>query len=125
LVDPTGKLLSESDMFATKEITVIPNSAEEAFRNYPNPFGRGTHDETTIVFFLDTDSDVELRIFTLTGGLVRTWKWTNLAAGLYDKYVSWEGKNDRGYSVVNGVYLCQIIIKATGQTFMTKIAYIK
>jgi hypothetical protein len=68
---------------------------------------------------------VELRIFTLTGGLVRTWKWTNLAAGLYDKYVLWDGKNDRDYRVLNGVYLCQIIIKSTGQTFMTKIAYIK
>ena len=123
LIDSDGNLLSESDAFETESITVVPDNAKEAFRNYPNPFGR-QYEETTIVFYLEKDSDVELRIFTLTGGLVRTWQINNRQEGLWDD-IKWNGKNDRGHRVLNGVYLCQIIIKATGQTYMTKIAYIK
>ncbi len=109
-------------------LTVIPDDPKETFRNYPNPFGRD-YDETTIIFYLEHDSEVNLRIFTLTGALVRSWQFENMQAGLIDGQVKWDGRNDRGVTVLNGVYLCQIVITpkngASGQTYMTKIAYIK
>jgi len=43
--------------------------------------------------------------------------------------VQWDGKNDRGYVVLNGVYLCTVEIKPQNgqprQRYITKIAYIK
>jgi len=126
--DSNGNLLGASDEFVSNRLTVIPDDPKETFRNYPNPFGRD-YDETTIIFFLENDSEVKLRIFTLTGALVRSWQFDNLQAGLIDGQVKWDGKNDRDVRVLNGVYLCQIMITpkngAAGQTYMTKIAYIK
>ena len=48
---------------------------------------------------------------------------------MYDDMVRWDGKNDRGNTVLNGVYLCTIEIKPTDggpvARYITKIAYIK
>ena len=48
-----------------------------------------------------------------------------MEAGLH--YVEWDGKNDMGDVVLNGVYLCAIEIKDSSGSnqYMTKIAYIK
>ena len=128
VIDELGRPLSESERNTSGALTVIPDDIKQAFRNYPNPFGRD-YDETTIVFWLDQDSDVEIRIFTLTGGLVKTYMLPNQPRGLNDRDVKWDGHNDRGKRVLNGVYICQIQIKPHGgggnKTFITKIAYIK
>jgi hypothetical protein len=126
VIDTRGQPLTDSELNTSRALTVIPDDVEEAFRNYPNPFGRD-YDETTIVFWLDQDSDVEIRIFTLTGGLVKTYILGNTARGLHDGDVIWDGRNDRGVRVLNGVYICQIQIKSSAgnNTFITKIAYIK
>jgi hypothetical protein len=126
VIDTRGQPLTDSELNTTGPLTVIPDDVEEAFRNYPNPFGRD-YDETTIVFWLDQDSDVEIRIFTLTGGLVKTYKLGTTARGLHDGDVKWDGRNDRGVRVLNGVYICQIKIQSSAgnKTLITKIAYIK
>ncbi|MGD9898885.1 MAG: hypothetical protein AB7T22_07115 [Calditrichaceae bacterium] len=126
--DAQGVDINESQSYTSEAFTVISSNPEEAFRNYPNPFGRN-EEFTTIVFQLDHDSDVEIRIFTLLGELVWTKILPNQIAGLHYDDVRWNGKNDRGYVVLNGVYLCAIDIKpksgGSRQTFITKIAYIK
>ncbi|MGD9486645.1 MAG: hypothetical protein AB7W47_01360 [Calditrichaceae bacterium] len=126
--DAQGVDINESQSYTSEAFTVISSNPQEAFRNYPNPFGRN-EEFTTIVFQLDHDSDVEIRIFTLLGELVWTKILPNQIAGLHYDDVRWNGKNDRGYVVLNGVYLCAIDIKPKGggsrQKFITKIAYIK
>jgi hypothetical protein len=42
---------------------------------------------------------------------------------LYDGLITWNGLNNVGNEVLNGVYLA--VIKIDGQTYMTKVAYIK
>ena len=111
-------------------IVVIPRSTEEAFITYPNPFGRN-QDYANIRLFLEDDGDVEIRIFTLVGELV----WTKILPnqpqgyhdGLYNEQYRWDGKNDRGKTVLNGVYLCVLRTTVNGstKTFVTKVAYIK
>ena len=127
--DMNGDLLSNSQDFTSEPISTLPDNEEDGFYNHPNPFGRGQHTETTITFLLDNDSDVEIRIFTLIGKLVWTWKRDGVPRGLHNGDVKWDGRNDRGHRVLNGVYLCQIKIKprggGSGKTFITKIAYIK
>jgi hypothetical protein len=126
--DSNGNLLGATDEFVSNRLTVIPDDPKETFRNYPNPFGTD-YDETTIIFYLEDDSEVNLRIFTLTGDLVKSWQYEYMPAGLIDGQIKWDGRNDRGLQVLNGVYLCQIVITpkngGSGQTYMTKIAYIK
>jgi hypothetical protein len=128
IIDPNGNLLGDSEQFVTELVSLFPIDPKAAFRNYPNPFGR-EYKETKIVFSLEHDSDVELRIFTITGRLVRTWKLPNLTRGVYTDRVRWDGKNDRGKTVLNGVYLCQIRIDSndgiSSNTYMLKIAFIK
>jgi hypothetical protein len=126
VADKSGILLKDMHGYESAVITVAPSSPKEAFRNYPNPFGRD-EDETTIVVHLEQDSEIELRIFTLTGGLVWTMKERRGRGSYYD--IKWNGKNDRGKTVLNDVYLCQLQIRPVGggatQTYITKIAYLK
>ncbi len=108
---------------------------EDAFITYPNPFGK-VQEYANIRFFLEDQSNVEIYIFTLVGELVWSRNFTNQSAGvhdgLYDEQYRWYGKNDKDYTVLNGVYLC--VLKTTavtggtsGQThtFTKKIAFIK
>jgi flagellar hook assembly protein FlgD len=110
-------------------LAVISNDPQKTFGNFPNPFGRPPYESTQIRFLLQsTSSDVKLEIFSLAGELVKSnWNQnlSGLPKGLF--YIKWDGKNDRGYKVLNGVYLCTIEIRGASETkrFMTKIAYIK
>jgi hypothetical protein len=125
--DSTGAPFSSENVFEDDPpiFSISPASPKEAFGNFPNPFGRN-ESETTIQYFVETQSDVIVRIFTITGKLVRTFNLGSRPQGLHTD-LKWDGRNDRGQVVLNGVYLCQIQIKggASDLTFMTKIAYIK
>ena len=127
VVDPSGTEISQSTVLESPALTVVPAIQKEAFYNFPNPFGRD-EDFTTINFFLERESEIEIRIFTLTGGLVKTWPAETYQRGVHTS-VRWDGRNDRGKQVLNGVYLCQIRIRGISgggtQTYLTKIAYIK
>jgi hypothetical protein len=130
-VDEEGTRLSESSLLTTEQITTIPGDPEDAFITYPNPFGKN-QDYANIRFYLESGGDVEIRIFTLIGELV----WTKIVQGEIDgshdgasdpKY-RWDGRNDRGYQVLNGVYLCVIRLKENNgetKTYTKKVAYIK
>ncbi len=126
--DELGQKLTDSDQLTSKAFVLVSTDPKEAFGNYPNPFGR-QYAYTNIAFLLDKDSDVDIRIFTLTGDLVWTRKLTGLHRGFYDRLVKWDGKNDKGQTVLNGVYLGVIEIKpldgSAVQRYITKIAYIK
>ncbi len=78
---------------------------------------------------LEENSDVDIRIFTLNGELVWSKKLVGLHRGFYDRLVKWDGKNDKGQRVLNGVYLGAIDIKplngGAAKRYITKIAYIK
>ncbi len=127
-VDEQGQKLADSDQLTSKAFVLVSTDPKEAFGNYPNPFGR-QYTYTNIAFLLEQASDVDIRIFTLTGDLVWSKKLSGLHRGFYDRLVRWDGKNDRGQTVLNGVYLGVIEIKPlTGgavKRYITKIAYIK
>ncbi len=130
-VDEDRNPLPESTLLTTARISVIPEDPEEAFITYPNPFGKN-QDYANIKFILETGGDVEIRIFTLVGELV----WTKIVQGevpavhdgATDSKYRWDGKNDKGYTVLNGVYLCVLRLKEQSgetKTYIKKIAYIK
>ena len=130
-VDEDLTPLPESTKLTTDIVSSIPANPEDAFITYPNPFGKN-QDYANIKFYLDTGGDVEIRIFTLVGELV----WTKIVQGetagshdgASDSQYRWDGKNDKGYTVLNGVYLCVLRVKEQGggtKTYTKKIAYIK
>jgi hypothetical protein len=67
-------------------------------QNEPNPF----NPVTSIRFALAAPSDVTLRLFSITGQLVRTLVDRPLAAGTHE--VLWDGRDGDGGALPSGVY---------------------
>lgn len=86
-------------------------------RGVPNPF----NPSTTIRFELSRTGQVELRIFDVSGRLVR-----DLGAGWREtgpQRVRWDGRDDHGEAVATGVYLARL--RLDGRTFSTKLVVLK
>jgi len=76
-------------------------------QNYPNPF----NPETWIPYQLKEDSEVTIRIYNVTGELIREFRLGHKPVGLYvsqDRAVHWDGTNNAGDRVSSGVYFYNI-----------------
>jgi hypothetical protein len=79
------------------------SSAYRLYQAAPNPF----NPNTTIRYDLPQSASVELRVYDVSGRLVRVLvRSESQPAGHY--VVSWDGKDDRGYSVSAGIYFYRI-----------------
>jgi hypothetical protein len=77
--------------------------------NYPNPFS----DETNFTFQLlgsALDTEVSIKIYTVTGRLVRAMESLPPPSDGFN-YYSWDGRDDDGDMMANGVYLYKVIVK--------------
>jgi len=82
----------------------FPKGQTALLQNIPNPF----NPDTWIPFALDRDCEVTIKIYNVTGKLVRTLDLGYLNAGVYvDKGTAayWDGKNANGERVSSGVYV--------------------
>jgi len=71
--------------------------------NYPNPF----NPETWIPYQLSKPAQVKIRIFDLSGKLVRSLDLGNRQAGFYtsrSEAAYWDGRNEAGERVASGLY---------------------
>ncbi|MGH7602248.1 MAG: FlgD immunoglobulin-like domain containing protein, partial [bacterium] len=73
--------------------------------NYPNPFRR----QTSFTFDLNLDAEVRVKIFTLSGRLIRTLE-TDARPGF--NMLPWDGRDEDGDELANGVYLYKVIATA-------------
>lgn len=92
-VEPKGKKL----------VSLGQLKRNELLQNYPNPF----NPETWIPFRLADESDVTIRIYSVSGKLVKSLSLGKTAAGDYtskSEAVHWDGSNDNGEPVSSGVY---------------------
>jgi hypothetical protein len=74
-----------------------------AFRlvqNAPNPF----NPMTTVAYDVPRSASVAIRVYDVTGRLVRTLVDGTVDPGRYA--ATWDGRNDRGEAVGSGVYFC-------------------
>ena len=86
--------------------------------NYPNPF----IDQTVFAYKLTaTVNDLRLKIFTASGKLIRTIKVEDIQddpnpceVGYHE--ITWEGRNNDGDDVANGVYFFQYVVKSEAKT---------
>jgi hypothetical protein len=75
--------------------------------NYPNPFSKSTQ------FILEHNQscsslEVQIQIYTISGRLVRTLSEKAITAGFTIRGIYWDGKDDFGDSLANGVYVYRL-----------------
>ena len=76
-------------------------------QNFPNPF----NPDTWIPYELPRDADVQIRIYDVSGRLVRKLDLKHKEAGYYitkEDAAYWDGRNDNGDLVASGVYFYRI-----------------
>jgi len=81
----------------------------ELLQNYPNPF----NPETWIPYKLAEAGDVMIRIYDLSGRLIRRFDLGHKEPGFYvgrGRAVYWDGRNDAGERVSSGVYVVELRI---------------
>ena len=78
--------------------------------NYPNPF----NPETNLPYVLSIDSPVSLSIYDSAGQQVRELVNQEQPAGVYE--IRWDGRDEAGLTVGNGVYLVRLVAGASAQT---------
>jgi len=75
--------------------------------NYPNPFSNVTN----FYYHLSSDAEmVEIKIFTLSGRLIRDIPYASSRTGI-NFSATWDGKDQEGDEVANGVYIYKILAK--------------
>lgn len=92
--------------------------------NYPNPFNNGTH----FTFVLSQLPDeVYIKIYTIAGRLIKEIKVAQSSLTTNFNKVFWDGTDEDGDELANGVYLYKIIIKKGNktQTNIQKLAKLK
>jgi hypothetical protein len=71
--------------------------------NFPNPFT----DKTDIIYWLSRQAKVDIKIYTVSGEVVRNDTGMNAVKG--NNSYTWEGQNSGGASVASGVYIYRIL----------------
>ena len=74
--------------------------------NYPNPFSKNT---TLTCELTRPGKALTVKIYTVTGRLIRKLE-TEATAGFIQ--LPWDGKDDDGNEVANGVYFGKFIVKS-------------
>ena len=100
---------------------VIPQRSM-LFQNYPNPF----NPETWIPYQLAKKADVNVKIYAVTGNLVRSLPLEHKDAGIYttkDEAIYWDGRNSTGAPVSSGVYF--YVLSANDFTAVKKMVILK
>ncbi|HHZ15040.1 MAG TPA: hypothetical protein GX398_02880 [Candidatus Cloacimonetes bacterium] len=113
--------------FNTREVQFVVSETFGLTRvgNYPNPvLGRAedprNDGRTRFTYVLTDDADqVTIKVYTVAGRLVRTFK--NLPTGVgYHEYPrtlhGWDCTDELGFPLANGVYFYKIIAKKGGKT---------
>jgi hypothetical protein len=80
-------------------------------QNHPNPFNPAT----SIPFSLDTGADVTLRVYDISGRIVRTVVERRMSAGIYSE--EWDGRSDTGDEVASGIYFYRL---TAGERMLTR-----
>jgi hypothetical protein len=83
------------------EVESIPQQYK-LFNNYPNPFNPSTR----IAFEIPKAENVTLKIFNISGELIRTLAEEHISAGRHEKI--WDGKDDSGNVVSSGIYIYRL-----------------
>lgn len=114
--DMTGN--KSSDVPFTVDFQIVTKSSISHFYPYPNPFSTSCK----FVFTLtgsEIPDDISIRIYTPSGKLVREVSKAELGAIRIGNNVSdfsWNGTDQFGDQLANGVYFYRVVVKNKGKT---------
>jgi len=93
--------------------------------NYPNPFSSST--TFTFQQNLNSDLNVEVKVYTITGRLIKVINSNNINQRFVT--IDWDGRDDDGDLIANGTYLYKLIVKTTdgqySRSILGKLAVIR
>ena len=95
-VENSGEIFT----FAPVQVKIALPESNRLLQNYPNPF----NPETTIKYELKEPQFVEIRIFNISGQLIKSLYAGERQAGYH--VTTWNGKNDNDIQVTSGIYYC-------------------
>jgi hypothetical protein len=75
----------------------------ELFQNYPNPF----NPSTKIEYQIASAGNVEVKVFSINGELVKTLVNTSQSTGKYT--VEWNGRDNNSIPVASGIYIYRVM----------------
>lgn len=105
-----GEPTAVKDKFSQTSNNIPENF--DLLQNYPNPF----NPETTIKYQLPEPSEVTIRIFNVTGQVVKIILDEHRPAGYHS--VLWDGKDGLGNHVSSGVYFYQLRARSSKENFI-------
>ncbi len=108
------------------QIVLKGNSLDESFIIENNPFNPLIK-PVQFAYELTEDTPIEFQMFTLTGEEVFRANYPAGSHGalLGENIIEWDGRNNSGDMVLNGVYIASIINKTTGEYARIKVAVVK
>lgn len=92
----------------------VPNGlplTTAVYQNAPNPFNQAT----TIRYQMSKPGNVSLKVYNIAGQLVKTLIDGNKQPGYYS--VNWDGKDEKGCKISNGIYLYQLQTTNCSKTY--------
>ena len=119
----TGRPIT--DQFQSAPLVILSSNFQEYAHNYPNPFRAGDPSQpTNITYFLNQPGNVEIKVYALTGDLVfkKTFAAGQQHATAGPQEVQWDGRNEKGEVVRNGVYVCVITAGSNSAKFRIAVA---
>ncbi|MCX8056056.1 MAG: C25 family cysteine peptidase, partial [Ignavibacteria bacterium] len=92
--------------------------------NYPNPFNNGTHFTFVLTQIPD---EIQIKVYTISGRLIKEMKLSAAELTTNFNKVFWDGRDEDGDLVGNGVYLYKIIARKGDkvQTTIQKLAVVR
>lgn len=118
-IEASDKSLNESGKYHYKiQFEVINKSSITEVLNYPNPFSTSTR----FVFTLtgnETPTHMKIQIMTITGKIVREIMLNelgNIHVGRNITDYAWDGKDEFGDQLANGLYLYRVVTDLNGQS---------
>jgi len=117
---PAGQVIDEFTIVIGNPIGTEPIPEVAWFgllENHPNPF----NPVTCLEFSLDESAPVSMRIYDISGKLVRTLVEGTMSFGRHS--VLWNGDDGYGTPVASGIYVCRL--EAQSKTAMRKIVLLR
>lgn len=94
-----------------KEFEIV----KDTLMNYPNPFEKDTYITFQLTSLAD---DVVIKIYTVSGRLIRTLEESRAVNFVM---IYWDGKDEEGNEVANGVYYYKVTLKQRGKKDIVRI----
>ncbi|MDI6642131.1 MAG: FlgD immunoglobulin-like domain containing protein, partial [Elusimicrobiota bacterium] len=96
----------------------LPEEPISQLANYPNPFD-SRYRTTTITYLLREPLEVTIRIFDLLGTPIKSMHFPKGAnpGGIQGvNNITWDGTNDNGQKVCQGLYIMSVEVKSDNKT---------